>query len=140
MLAGAGLSVQFAVNSLLRQTVGSPALSALISFLVGTVALIALTLSGAMGPGRLEGVGQTRWWYWIGGLCGAFVVTASIVGVRKIGGSGVVAATVFGQMLAALLLDNFGWLGVPRAPLTAPRVFGALLLLAGVLLIQLPRK
>jgi len=48
----------------------------------------------------------------------------------------VVACAVFGQLAAALVLDSFGWLGAPRAPLNVWRVVGVVLVFAGVLLVQ----
>ena len=116
--------------------VGSPALSALISFLVGGVALGLLTALGALGRGRLSELTGSPWWVWIGGLFGAFYVVLAVIGVQKVGSAVVISCAVFGQMTAALALDSMGWLGVPRAPLNLWRVLGALLVLAGVLLIQ----
>ncbi len=138
MLGGVGLTVQAAVNARLREAVGSPALSALISFLVGAVPLAGLAVSGLMGRGRLPGLGADGgpWWMWIGGLFGAFYVTLAVVGVPRVGGAVVVACAVFGQLAAALVLDSFGWLGVPRVPLNAWRLLGVALVMAGVLLIQ----
>ena len=41
-----------------------------------------------------------------------------------------------GQVVASLVLDHFGWFGLVEREMTLPRVFGAVLLIAGVLLIQ----
>ncbi len=136
VLSGAGLAVQSAVNSRLRMAVQSPPLSATISFAVGMVFLIVLTLSGVMGRGRLTHFADMPWWAWTGGLFGAFVVTMAILGVPKVGIGGLIAGTVFGQLVAGLLLDSFGWLGVPKIPINPYRIVGALLLFAGVLLMQ----
>lgn len=137
VVGGVGLTVQAAANSRLRLGVQSPALSALISFVVGAVALALLTLSGAMGRGRAP-VGLP-WWAWVGGLLGAFYVTAVVVAVPRIGAALMIACTILGQLAAALALDHFGWLGVPRVPINPWRVLGAALLLTGVLLIQYKR-
>jgi len=136
ILGGLGLTLQAAVNARLRVGVSSPALSALISFLVGAVALLALTLSGALGRGRLTDLGSLPWWAWVGGLFGAFYVCTAVVAVPRIGTALVIGCAVLGQLVAALTLDTFGWFGVPRIALSAPRLLGAVLLLAGVLLMQ----
>ena len=47
-----------------------------------------------------------------------------------------IAATVFGQLLAATVMDHFGWLGVPQLRINAWRIFGVLLVLGGALLMQ----
>lgn len=136
VLGGAGLSLQAAVNSRLREAVASPVVGALISFLVGSIPLALASALGVFGRGRLTGLGEQPWWIWIGGLFGAFYVTLAIIGIPRVGTAVVVACAVFGQLAAALTLDSFGWLGVPRAPLNGWRIAGAVLLFAGVLLIQ----
>ncbi len=136
VLGGVGLTLQAAVNTRLREAVGSPVLSALISFLVGTVPLAVAASAGLLGRGRLSGLGGSPWWMWIGGLFGAFYVVLAVVGVPRVGAAVVVACAVGGQLAAALALDSFGWLGVPRAPLNLWRVLGVLLVFAGVLLVQ----
>jgi len=136
VLAGAGLTLQAAVNTRLREAVGSPALSALISFAVGAVPLALAVAFGLLGRGRLTGLAGTPWWIWIGGLFGAFYVTLAVVGVPRVGTAVVIACAVGGQLAAALVLDSSGWLGVPRAPLNIWRVAGVLLVFAGVLLVQ----
>ena len=67
---------------------------------------------------------------------GAFYVTFVVLAVPRIGTALVVGASVLGQLGQALALDTFGWLGVPRLPLSPTRIAGAVLLLAGVLLMQ----
>jgi len=135
-LSAACLPLQAAVNARLRDYVVSPIYSALISFIVGGVLLGGLAAAGAFGRGRLSTLHHAPWWVWTGGACGAFVVTAALAAIPKIGARGVVAPTVFGQLLASLIMDQFGWLGIPRSPATATRIAGALLLFAGVILIQ----
>ena len=136
MLGGVGLTLQAAVNARLREAVGAPVLSALISFLVGAVPLGILSAFGAFGRGRVPDLAANPWWIWIGGLFGAFYVTLAVIGVPRVGAAVVISCAVGGQMAAALLLDSFGWLGVPRAPLNAWRILGGVLVVAGVLLIQ----
>lgn len=136
VLGGAGLTLQAAVNARMREAVGSPVLGALISFLVGSIPLALAVAAGLFGRGRLPGLGEQPWWIWVGGLFGAFYVTLAIVGVPRVGTAVVIACAVFGQLAAALVLDSFGWLGVPRAPLNLGRVLGVVLVFAGVLLVQ----
>ncbi len=61
---------------------------------------------------------------------------AAVVSVPRIGTALVIAGAVFGQMVAALALDSFGWFGVPRIALNPWRIVGAVLLLVGVALMQ----
>jgi len=131
-ISGVALPVQSAVNSRLRASIDSPILGALISFLVGLVALIVLWCVGFTGRGHAPG--PTPWWYWIGGLCGALVVTSAIIGVPRIGSGGVVIFTMLGQLTASIVLDHFGWLGVPKFPASPIRLTGVALVFLGAVL------
>jgi transporter family-2 protein len=47
----------------------------------------------------------------------------------------VTAATITGQLTMSVVVDQFGWLGVERDPLTLDRVAGLVLLAAGTFLV-----
>jgi transporter family-2 protein len=136
VLAGIGQPLQAAMNARLRESAGSPAFAASLSFVVGGLALAILTLSGVLGRGTLSGLAQAPWWAWLGSLSGAFSVITALVAVRRVSTAGVIVAAILGQCAASLAIDHFGCLGVPRIPIDARRVIGAILLFAGVLLIQ----
>lgn len=136
LLAGCLMPVQPAVNATLAQAMDSPYLASFFSFLTGTVGLglMCLALRLDWPAGRVL-VGLP-WWNWTGGLMGALFVTMTIVAVPRIGAMSVMAILVTGQMLMSLVMDHFGWLGIPAQPVTLPRIAGAVLLLAGVVLIR----
>ena len=136
-LSGVGLPVQDALNAQLRSALKSPMLGALLSFTVGAVVLALLSAFGVMGRGRLSDLTKTHWWVWLGGgLIGAFAVTIGLIGIPKVSAGIVIAATVFGQLLSAVIIDHFGWFGVPRVPLNPWRIAGACGLFVCVLLMQ----
>ncbi len=136
VVAGAGIAFQAAINARLREWVLSPALAALISFLVGSVALTLIVAARLAGPGQLAGASRGPWWIWVGGLIGAVYVTAAVIAVPRVGAGVVIGAGILGQLAAGLAIDSFGWLGVPRVPVSVSRIAGALLLLGGAWLMQ----
>ena len=75
----------------------------------------------------------TRAWLWAGGFLGVFHVGAALLLVPRVGADTTVGLYVAGQMTAGLLLDHFGLVGVP---LHATRLFGAAMVVAGVLLLR----
>lgn len=132
-LAGGLIALQAPINAGLGKETGSlPA--ALVSFLVGTVALAAIiVLSGKAG-----GLGSTfdvSWYYLLGGLLGAFYVTTALVAVTAIGAGGVAAMTVASQLTASVAIDRLGLFGLDQVPLSPERVLGVALLLAGTVLV-----
>jgi transporter family-2 protein len=130
---GAMMSFQAPINAALRNHVGIFE-SSLISFTVGTLALILVVVFA--GKGSLAGVRQVSWWHLLGGLIGAVFVTATLVAAPKIGVTGMVIATLAGNMLAAILIDRFGWVGISPKPVDGPRIAGVLLMVVSVILIN----
>jgi bacterial/archaeal transporter family-2 protein len=133
--AGVVLTVQVGVNSSLRAAVGHPVMAALISFVIGSAALLAfLLLMRAPWPDRAQLTAAPAW-VWLGGVLGAFYVVSTIIVGPRLGAAALLALIVLGQLLTSLLVDNFGWLGFPEHPLTPLRLLGALMLFGGVLLL-----
>lgn len=132
-LTGGLIALQAPINSGLGRAVGTFQ-AAFLSFLIGTVALAAIaSLSG--GFGGLSEVRAVPWHYLVGGLLGAVYVSSVLVTVRTLGAGGVTAATITGQLAASLVVDQFGWLGVAKQPITALKVLGVVLLGIGTWLV-----
>jgi bacterial/archaeal transporter family-2 protein len=132
-VVGGVLALQAPINAGLGRATGQLS-AALISFTVGTLLLaVIVALSG-----EVAGLGSTfevRWYYLIGGALGAAYVTIALIAVRSIGAGGVAAATITGQLVAAVAIDRLGILGLDRTPITAARMAGVVLLLAGTYLV-----
>jgi transporter family-2 protein len=74
---------------------------------------------------------------WTGGIFGAIYIAISILLLPRLGAAMVVALIVLGQMMGALAFDHFALLGVPENPISVWRIAGAILVLAGVVLIRI---
>ena len=134
-IAGAMVAAQAPTNAILARAGGSPILAALISFAVGTAALFAIWLGSGNRPGTAPFAGLP-WYAWIGGFYGAVFVGVAAYAVPKIGVASLITIGIAGQMAMALVLDHFGALGLSREPINLGRVAGALLVLAGVVLVR----
>jgi transporter family-2 protein len=134
--AGLGLSVQVGLNSTLRKVLASANIAALISFLVGTAALLALLVATRAPLPARETFSAVPWWAWFGGVLGAFYVATSTVVAVELGATTLLALALLGQLAMALVIDHFGWLGLPENPLTATRLAGVAVLGLGVWLVS----
>jgi transporter family-2 protein len=74
-------------------------------------------------------------WAWFGGLMGAFYVATSTIVATQLGATSLLALALLGQLATALIIDHFGWLGLPENPITLVRLAGVGLLGVGVWLI-----
>src|SRR5690606_29634314 len=110
LLAGALMPLQAGINGQLARQTGNVMLASLISFVVGTLALLLIVLYQRAAPasGVLR---ELSWWHWTGGLLGAyFIATAAFAG-PKVGALLFMALVLAGQLGMALLLDHQGWVG-----------------------------
>jgi transporter family-2 protein len=142
LLAGAVLPVQGAVNALLRQDLGGATFAVgTLSFAVATLAMVAVLLAATALPGtakpKLGGLWSLPWWGWLGGLAGAIYVTTVFTAMPAIGAAATVGFTVAGQQVASVFVDKYGWLRLPQRPVSAIRLTGVALLLAGVATIKI---
>lgn len=72
------------------------------------------------------------WWGWLGGFAGAIYVTTMFTAIPAIGAGAAAGLTVAGQQVASVFVDKYGWLRLPRRPVSALRLAGVVLLLIGV--------
>lgn len=135
-LGGAAVAVQAPVNGALSRSLTSPLAAAAISFGVGFVVLITVTLASA-GPapfGRAMGVPG---WQLLGGVLGAFYVWAMTSAIGTVGALTALAALILGQLVAGLVLDHLGAFGLPVQPVSATRLGAVLLVGCGLFLSRL---
>ena len=135
LLAGGMIAIQAPTNAILARAGGSPVLAALISFAVGTVGLLIAWLATSNRPSPTAFAGLP-WYAWLGGLYGATFVAVAAYAAPRIGLASLITIGIAGQIAVALWLDHLGALGLPREPINVGRIAGALLVIAGVVLVR----
>ena len=136
IIAGTTVSSQVAINGKLLHYLGSPILTSLISFVVGTVVDFGSAYYGLEKVPDLSALKQTSFWMWTGGLLGAFYIFTSVFVAPKIGFANLFSLIVAGQIILALVFDHFGLLtGQPHLT-SSMRMVGVAFLIIGVYLIQ----
>jgi transporter family-2 protein len=90
---GAGLSfvVQQAVNANLRAGLGSAAWAGFVSYLGGTLCMLALAAALREPVPSLARLQASHWWAWSGGFFGAIYIAISILLVPRLGAAAFVA-------------------------------------------------
>jgi transporter family-2 protein len=128
--------MQAAANGKFRQNIDSPAWAAFFSICgTFTTAVVAMLLLRPPAPSAAA-LREAPWWNWIGGPLGALIVLAGAALTQRLGAAAFIALVVGGQLLCSLLLDHYALLGLQQQPITAGRVLGAALVVAGVLCIK----
>lgn len=137
-LAGAAVPFQGGANAALGRALGHPLWATLASLAVSALCILPLLLLLRVPVPTLGGLAGQPKWIWIGGVAGVIYVTAALLLMPKLGAAGFMIAVIAGQILAALLIDWTGGVGLPARPVDATRVAGTALVLLGALIVQWP--
>jgi len=133
--AGSAISVQAAVNSQLAGGLGSNTVAAaLVSFLIGTVALASIALGKGGLTTAIASLPSQPLWRFGGGLLGAAAIFCTVLLAPRIGLANLLALVIAGQLISSLLIDHFGLIGVVMRPVSGIKLAGAAVMLCGVLL------
>ena len=136
VIVGIASTTQAAINVKLTNFVENPILAAFISFAVGTLALLIYLLASGVSLSNIFLTKNAPIYVWTGGILGAFFVAATIILVPRLGVTLTFSLVIAGQMLVSLILDQFGWFGVPIKEINLPRILGTIFLTVGVILIR----
>ncbi|WP_125763478.1 DMT family transporter [Companilactobacillus hulinensis] len=135
VLMGCGIAMQTAINSKLRHFVKSPYLASTVSFTIGALFLIALTIMSGESPFVSTNIIiGNPWWIWLGGLLGVIGLTANILLFPHLGSIQTAVLPLFGQIIMGIIIDQFGLFSSPKSGLTIIKVLGVLLVTVGMLL------
>lgn len=136
LFAGIVVPVQAGLNAVMARHIGGAMNATFLSFIIGTSALaIILAVTRPTLP-SLAAFGQVPVWAYAGGLMGLIYVASSTFLAPKLGAATLLALVIAGQMIASLIIDQYGLVGFPENPITLLRVLGVVLLVAGVVLIR----
>jgi transporter family-2 protein len=140
VLCGAGMALQSRLNGGLGIELGSATAAALWSFGSGCVILLVVLAalpSGRAGVVSLVGAlrsGTVPWWGLTGGVVGAFFVLSQGLAAGLIGVALFTVSYVAGQSIGSVVIDRLGVAGMHPRHITWPRILGAVLALAAVML------
>jgi transporter family-2 protein len=128
----------WALMGVFGRTLEVPIAAAAVSFLAGGVVLWALAfVFSHVTATPINFAAPARWTLIAGGLLGAFYVFSNITLTPMIGAAAVMALSVTGQLMAGLVLDKVGFMGMAVREITVGRVAGAVLLVVGALMIRM---
>ena len=138
LLSGFCLAIQPAVNGHLGIGISSGIQAALISFLIGTILLIAINvILKQMTSVKMAFQKKAPWWFYMGGFLGALYVFFALVITPVIGTGAFVIFVLIGQMIVSLLIDNYGLLRSRVRKVSMIQIIGLIVMLIGAGIVKL---
>jgi bacterial/archaeal transporter family-2 protein len=136
LICGAVLTTQVGGNAMLGKSLDNPYIPAaanMVSGLLFTIVLLLIVHKPWPAIGQLR---AAPWWTWLaGGFLGTIYLTGNILLAPRLGAAALVGLVVTGQLLFAVLADNYGWLGFAQHDASLWRGLGCVLMIGGVALI-----
>ena len=112
-------------------------MGSLLSFIVGLICLLVLNLvTNTSAVVNLKPATVMPWYIWLGGFLGAIFVGYITWINQQQGVALTFALVVSGQVFCSLVIDHFGLLGSAGRTITLEKILGAVLIIAGIVLIK----
>jgi bacterial/archaeal transporter family-2 protein len=124
------------MNNALRVSLVNPWLATLVSFGLIIPVFVVIAAVFIRPLPTAEGLAGMPWWAPLGGIIGAVAVVAGLLFIGTVGAGTYAALTVSANLVTSVLIDHFGWFGVPAHPFTLLRGVGAVFLIIGVVAIS----
>lgn len=140
IIIGMFFPIQASISARLSSYSKTPLTASFIAFSLGTVLLLIINL--IVDPAGISGGIDFSYplYVFIGGaITGVGFNVANIILFSKLGASVTTIITVTGQMVVGILIDHFGWFGVPANPISITRAIGTVIMILAISLVQ-PKK
>lgn len=127
LLTGILISVMVAFNGGLTEQYGIYSATVIIH-IVGLILITAAVLV------KREKLFEKRyeWFLYLGGAIGVLTTIFNNLAFGRISVSAILALGLFGQSIAGLIIDQHGFMGMPKHPFTKRKIIGLTLILAGI--------
>jgi len=127
LLTGILISVMIAFNGGLAEQYGVYSATVIIH-IVGLIVITAAVLIMREKPFAKRGA----WYLYLGGAIGVLTTVFNNLAFGRISVSAILALSLFGQSISGLIVDQYGFLGMPKHPFAKYKIIGLTLILAGI--------
>ena len=132
LIGGIAVGLQVPVSGAISQKLGPIATSLIIHIGGAILSAILLIFVGGV---NLREVDQLPKPFLLAGISGVVLYLTLAFTLPRVGATVSVALLILAQLTIGLLVDHFGWFGMPQHSLNLARVAGVALLVAGAWLV-----
>jgi len=130
---GVVLTVHLAMNGMVGAAINNPRVGNAVFWCVGAAMAVILGWSGWQ-SGALRGLSQVNPVLLTAGAMGASLVFGIAYLIPRMGAGPFTYALLAGQIVSAMVLSHYGWLGSPKQPITPMGVLGVVVMAIGIVL------
>lgn len=136
LAAGMMIPFQSAMNAQLGKALQSPYYAALTVFAVAAIGLLIYIAASRYAIPSAQQFSAAPKWSYLGGILGGAYILLIVICAPKLGIGNVTVLVLLGQILSAIVIDQFGLLNSVVHSLNWQRIVGVILMIAGVYLVK----
>jgi len=130
---GVVLTVHLAMNGMVGAAINNARVGNALFWCVGAVMAVLIGLSG-WESGALSRLAQVNPLLLTAGAMGASLVFGIAYLIPRVGAGPFTYALLAGQIVSAMMLSHYGWLGSPKQPITPMGIVGVVVMVIGIVL------
>lgn len=135
VLSGTLMALQGIFNTQVTRQTSEWVSASFVQFSALLVCLAAWLITGR--EGSFSGLFHVRPLYMLlGGVMGAFITYTVIVGMEQLGPAKAVLFIIAAQLIAAYLVELFGWFGTQKAGFDWTKLAGVAVFIAGIVIFK----
>lgn len=133
LLAGIAMSVQGVLNTRLGDRVGLYETNMIVQGVAFALSILAVLF---LGTGNFSALAHTNKVYLLGGVFGIIITITVMLAIKGLGPTIAISIILIAQLVAAALIDAFGWFDSDKISFGWPKFVGVALMVGGVLLLK----
>lgn len=130
---GVVLTVHLAMNGMVGAAINNARVGNAVFWCIGALTAVILGITGWQ-SGVLSGLTTINPILLTAGAMGASLVFGIAYLIPRVGAGPFTYALLAGQIISAMVLSHYGWLGSPKQPITPMGLVGVIVLAIGVML------
>lgn len=134
VIAGVAMSIQGIMNTRLQEGIGLWEANA---YVQGTAFFLSLAAVWLLGSGSLREITSMPKWTLLGGALGLVITITVVLSIKGLKPTAAISAILIAQLLAAALIEGFGWMGQEKSAFTLKQFLGLGMMIGGMLLFKL---
>ena len=134
LFLGVVLAVHLAMNARVGEAVGNARMANAFFWCIGAITAVIVGFT-AWEPEVLSRIKDINPLLWTAGVFGALLVFAIAALIPRVGAGSLFILLLSGQVITAMVLSHFGWLGSPLEPISLIKVVGVVLMIGGAYMV-----
>jgi len=136
IIAGALVPFQAGSNAALGKMLGHPLWATLVSLIVSILVVLLVSSLLRIPKPEIAGLTNLPIWAWFGGIAGVIYITCALMLTPKLGATSFIVCVIAGQLIASLVVDYFGLMGLIGKEINFGRIAGVAMVFLGSLTVQ----